>query len=85
MDSALAAGVDDRRSRGCGPRPRPAHNCVLNDTNRWVALPAVVARPAEQLLTELCKLFERDRGAQRALTTMCIDVGQGIAVMLETA
>jgi 3-oxoadipyl-CoA thiolase len=27
----------------------------------------------------------RDRGAQRALTTMCIGVGQGIAVMLETA
>lgn len=27
----------------------------------------------------------RDRGAQRALTTMCIGVGQGIAVLLEAA
>ena len=50
------------------------------------ALPAVIAWLApEQLLTELCTLFERDRGAQRAMTTMCVGVGQGIAVMLETA
>jgi len=39
VDSALAAGVDDRRSRGYGPRPRPAYNCVLIDTNRRVASP----------------------------------------------
>ena len=50
------------------------------------ALPAVIAWLApEPPLAELCTLFERDRGAQRALTTMCIDVGQGITVMLETA
>ena len=50
------------------------------------ALPAVIAWLApEPPLAELCTLFERDRGAQRALTTMCIGVGQGIAVMLETA
>jgi hypothetical protein len=29
-------------------------------------------------------MFERGRGAQRALTTKCIGVGRGIAVMLET-
>ena len=31
------------------------------------------------------RLELRDRGAQRALTTMCTGVEQGIAVMLETA
>ena len=43
---------------------------------RWA--PAAPARADRRARTG-------DRGAQRALTTMCIGVGQGIAVMLEAA
>ena len=69
--------------RAAWPRPACPRRARQPERRGDRARPPAGRQRRPLVLTAALEL--RDRGAQRALTTMCIGVGQGIAVMLEAA